>query len=57
MARKSDEITIGNPNFVHGFSYHIFIVMLPLYQLIGKRILFNIPIEENYFYSKMITHS
>ena len=31
-----------------------FIAMLPLYQLIGKRILYNIPIGENYFYSNMI---
>ena len=41
MTIKSDEITMGNPNFVHGFNYHI-IVMLPLYQLIDKRILYNI---------------
>ena len=24
MTTRSDEITMGNPNFVHGFSYHIF---------------------------------
>ena len=33
------------------------IAMLLLYQLIGKRILYNIPIGENYFYSKMIMHT
>ena len=31
--------------------------MLLLYWLIGKRILYNIPIGEEYFYSKMIMHS
>ena len=24
MTIRSDEITMGNPNFVHGFSYHIY---------------------------------
>ena len=24
MTIESDEITMGNPNFVHGFSYHIY---------------------------------
>ena len=24
MTIESDEITMGNPNFVHGFSYHMF---------------------------------
>ena len=24
MTIRSDEITMGNPNFVHGFSYHVF---------------------------------
>ena len=33
------------------------IAMLLLYQLIGKRILYNIPIGEKYFYSKMIMHT
>ena len=33
------------------------IVMLPLYWLMGKRILYNIPIGENYFYSEMIMHT
>ena len=23
MTIRSDEITMGNPNFVHGFSYHV----------------------------------
>ena len=31
--------------------------MLPLYQLINKRILYNIPIGEKYFYSEMIMHT
>ena len=48
MTIRSDEITMGNPNFVHGFSYCI-IAMLPLYQLINKRILYNIPIGEKIF--------
>ena len=39
MTIRSDEITMGNLNFVHGFSYHI-IVMLLLYWLINKRILY-----------------
>ena len=46
-----------NPNFAYGFSCHVFIAMLPLYQLIGKRILYNIPIGEKYFYSEMIMHT
>ena len=46
-----------NPNFAYGFSYCVFIVMLPLYQLIDKRILYNIPIGEEYFYSEMIMHT
>ena len=45
MTIRSDEITMGNPNFVHRFSYHI-IAMWLLYQLIDKRILYNvIPLE------------
>ena len=40
MTIRSDEITMGNPNFVHGFSYCI-IAMLPQYQLIDKRVLYN----------------
>ena len=48
MTIRSDEITMGNPNFVHGFSYHI-IVMLLLYWLIDKRILYHIPIGEKIF--------
>ena len=24
MTIRSDEIIMGNPNFVHGFSYHVF---------------------------------
>ena len=34
-----------------------FIVMLPLYWLIEKKILYDIPIVENYFYSEMIMHT
>ena len=48
---------MGNPNLVHGFSYHIFIAIILLYHLISKRILYNIPIGENYFYSEMIMHT
>ena len=33
------------------------IVMLLQYQLISKRILNNIPLGENYFYSEMIMHT
>ena len=40
MTIRSDEIMMGNPNFVHGFSYRI-IAMLLLYQLIYKRTLYN----------------
>ena len=42
-----------NPNIVHGLVIAL-IAMLPLYQLIGKRILYNIPIGAKYFYSEMI---
>ena len=24
MTQRSDEITMGNPNNIHGFSYHIY---------------------------------
>ena len=33
------------------------IAMLPLYWLISKRILHNIPIGAKYFYSEMIMHT
>ena len=46
-----------NPNFAYGSSYCIFIAMLLLYQLIDKRILCNIHIGEEYFYSEMIMHT
>ena len=38
MTIRNDEITMENPYFVHGFIYRIFIAMLLLYRLIGKRI-------------------
>ena len=57
MTVRPDEITMGNPNFVHGFSYRVFITMLLLYWLIDKRILYNIPIGEKCFYSKMIMNT
>ena len=39
---------MGNPKSIFSFSYHI-LVMLPLYWLISKRILYNIPIGEKIF--------
>ena len=52
MTTRSDEITMGNPNFVHGFSCHIFLAMLPLYWIVSKRMLYNIPIEQEIFLSQ-----
>ena len=40
MTIGSDEITMGNPNLFMVLAI-AFIAMLPLYQLIGKRILYN----------------
>ena len=48
MSQRSDEIAMGNPKSIYSFSYHN-LVMLPLYQLISKRILYNIPTGEKIF--------
>ena len=53
MTCRSDEITMGNPNIVHGFSYHDDSDA----QKIDKRILYNIPSGAKYFYSEMIMHT
>ena len=56
MTQRSDEITMENSNIVHGLVI-VLIAMLLLHQLIGKRILYNIPIGAKHFYSKMIMHT
>ena len=48
MTIRSDEITMGNPNFFMVLAITS-LVMLLLHQLIGKRILYNIPIREKIF--------
>ena len=45
---------MGNPKSIYNFSYHNF--SDALYWLTGKRILYNIPTGEKYFYSKMTIH-
>ena len=48
MTIRSDEITMGIPNFFMVLAVTL-IVMLLLYWLISKRILYNIPIGEKIF--------
>ena len=56
MTQRSDEITMENPNIVHGFSHSAYINATTI--LVNQqKILYNIPFGAKYFYSKMIMHT
>ena len=56
MTQRSDEITMVNPNIVHGFSHNAYSDATTISVNQQKNIIQH-PIGAKYFYSEMIMHT